>query len=287
MRFREQIEYRVLEDIVSSPSSDYVVVGYADDEGVRNNSGRAGARLGPQQIIHYLSKLPMHLSRPPRIIILDERLSFYRLEQRHERAYEIVSQLLKQKKKVITLGGGHDYGYPDAKAFYEFKKKQCKILNIDAHFDLRPLNLKRITSGTPFYRFAEEFGGKDLIQWGIRLDANATDLFEYAKKKKIQFYTWNERPRLVARAFGVSLCLDAIEGIRGVSAPSLYGLLGRDVLSLIVQMAAKTGYLGLYEAAPGLDPHTHDSARFAAQVMSAYIHKKEGFNEKRFLSKYR
>jgi formiminoglutamase len=161
--------------------------GYPDDEGIRLNGGRIGAALGPDQIRTCLYKMTPPLASKKSPLIWDGGNLELKsdLKSRHEKAESQALQSYLNKKFVITLGGGHDYGYPDAAAFVSaFKKSKKKpvVINFDAHLDVRPLD-KGLTSGTPFFRLLEE-SAKDIhfFEVGIQNHCNAKNHLSWAVK---------------------------------------------------------------------------------------------------------
>jgi len=146
----------------------FVVLGYPDDEGIKNNSGRIGASQAPDVIRKYLYKMTPHfLKEDVQPVIYDHgNLKIEgSLFERHEFAATTVENLL-EKSKVISFGGGHDYGYPDGKAFlHKYREHNPLVINFDAHLDVRPLavgSTAKISSGTPFFRLLSEFSNIDL-----------------------------------------------------------------------------------------------------------------------------
>jgi len=107
------------------------------------------------------------------------------LGERHSFASETISQNLEQK--VVSFGGGHDYGFVDGSAFLKKNKNNSTkpvIINFDAHFDLRNLD-KGLSSGTPFFRLIEDFGESfELLEVGIQKQCNGKSLFDYANSKE-------------------------------------------------------------------------------------------------------
>lgn len=66
------------------------------------------------------------------------------LEQRHEAAKKLAKNVLSLGGKWLSLGGGHDYGYPDGASFIEsslenFPLERPLVINFDAHLDVHPL----------------------------------------------------------------------------------------------------------------------------------------------------
>lgn len=52
---------------------------------------------------------------------------------------------------VFSIGGSNDQSYPNAKALMEsYPSSRIGVINIDAHFDVRPLKEGLAHSGSPF-----------------------------------------------------------------------------------------------------------------------------------------
>lgn len=252
---------------------DIVIAQYPDDEGVRLNSGRPGAKYGPQKILKYLERMVFHFSETPRIFLLPPFNRSLPLHKKHTLAEHQAKKVFELGYRLITLGGGHDYGFPDASAYHEITNG--KILNIDAHLDVRPvLNLK-LNSGTAFFRFVERFGGENLIAWGIQKQCNALHHRQWAAQKGVQILSENESLPSLKGPIGLSVCLDAFEGIRGVSAPAMVGISTSQGLRTVRLLSPFSRWLGLYECAPQYDPLNEDSARFAALLAYHFIHSSE------------
>lgn len=248
---------------------DIVVLSHADDEGVRLNNGRPGAAEGPERILHFLGRMTLQ-SQSPQIFVLSDRTTHLRLSERHEASEQIATKILSLGYRLITLGGGHDYGFPDAAAFL-----QCggsKVLNIDSHMDVRPVIDDKLNSGTAFSRLIERFGGHRLVEWGIQSQTNAESQIQWAQKKGAKVFSFEKPLPKISGKVGLSVCLDAFAGIRGVSAPQFLGLSPLHGLQAIRRYGKRSAWLGLYESAPTLDPQTQDSARLAAVFAYHFIH---------------
>jgi formiminoglutamase len=54
------------------------------------------------------------------------------------------------------MGGSNDQSYPNVRALLEvFPKSQIGVINIDSHFDVRPLKEGLAHSGSPFRQMLE------------------------------------------------------------------------------------------------------------------------------------
>lgn len=185
-----------IRDLLTNKKEDAEIYlwGYPDDEGIQLNGGRTGASKGPDQIRECFFKMtPQQLGKK---IWDGGNLSTQKsIAARHELAKNQSLETLKSKKFLITLGGGHDYGYPDAAAFIlanEKSKKKPVVINFDAHMDVRPLD-KGLTSGTPFYRILSEFSKKiHFIEVGIQDQCNSTHHIQWAQDKGAKIIFQNE-----------------------------------------------------------------------------------------------
>jgi formiminoglutamase len=253
----------------ASSRRDIVILSHADDEGVRLNNGRPGAVEGPERILHFLGRM-VSQSKSPSIFVLSDRKTHLRLSERHEASEQIATKIFSLGYRLITLGGGHDYGFPDAAAF--LKCGGSKVLNIDAHMDVRPVIDDKLNSGTAFSRLIERFGGRCLVEWGIQSQTNAESQIQWALKQGTKIFSFEKPLPKISGKVGLSVCLDAFAGIRGVSAPQFLGLSPVHGLQAIRRYGKRSSWLGLYESAPSLDPQTQDSARLAAAFAYHFIH---------------
>lgn len=281
----------------ASTSTDFIIQAYPDDEGVKNGGGRAGAAGGPDRIRHWLYRMT-----PP---LFSEQVSLsdigninleISLQDRHEEARQKVSEVVK-KSKVITLGGGHDYGYADGAGFLDaYADQKPLIINFDAHFDVRVPQRQdgkeKISSGTPFYRLYEEFDGVfDFIEIGIQSQCNAKAHYDWLNNKnaKIVFmdlwaqsgenlidYTLKMTDDLLLKRRPVFLSLDmdvfswpysvgtSQSWPIGLSPEQFYPL----YLFLLKRLDVRV--LGVYETAPSLESHD-GTAKLAAQLIHQFF----------------
>jgi len=130
-----------------------VIIGCPQDEGVRRNNGREGAANAPAAIREQFYKLtPFNINKPI-FDIGDVRIG-KTLEETHDTHFEVVSQILRDGKRVVVLGGGNDISYPDGCAMAEVFGPEWWIgINIDAHLDVRIADERN--SGTPYRQLLE------------------------------------------------------------------------------------------------------------------------------------
>ena len=148
-----------LGEIVGRDQNDYaaanlVILGCPQDEGVRRNNGRPGAETAPAAIREQFYKLtPFNIKQ--KIVDVGDVKIGSSLEETHETHFEIVSQLLRDGKRAIVLGGGNDISYPDGCAMAEVFGPEWWIgINIDSHLDVRIAEQRN--SGTPYRQLLEE-----------------------------------------------------------------------------------------------------------------------------------
>ncbi len=175
---------------IKNEEIDIALLGYVCDEGVRRNLGRVGASKGPTTVRERLAKLPIHFDKKTvadigNIICVDEDMESCQLA-----FAKTIQQLISRKIFPIAIGGGHDMSYGHFKGIYDAVKNTAKnkigIINFDAHFDLRPVEIKP-NSGTPFNQILNEFDNVEYFAIGIQRQANTKELFNIAKDDNINF----------------------------------------------------------------------------------------------------
>src|SRR5215510_2704526 len=142
----------VLTDPAHYHSADVVLLGCPQDEGVRRNKGRVGAKDAPDAIrrclYRYVTIEGLNFFDLGNTIIQDT------LEATHDAHQEVVRQVLRDGKRLIVLGGGNDVSYPDCSALAIETEGDILAFNMDAHFDVRADEPRN--SGTPYRQLLEE-----------------------------------------------------------------------------------------------------------------------------------
>ena len=142
-----------LNDLAQLPHG-CVIFGLADDTGIANVGGRIGAKLGPIAIREKLYRFATSTLRFP-LYDLGDLQPEKDIESTHHNAHQIIQAIHTSGHIPIVIGGGHDLGYPQAKALASFTQKKIHVVNIDAHLDLRDVD-SGITSGSPWYLLLED-----------------------------------------------------------------------------------------------------------------------------------
>ena len=163
------------------------VLGYAGEEGVKRNQGRLGTAEGPNAIRKNLGTLAFHLPEQSRIFDYgDIYTEDDDMESSHELISETVFNLLETKHFPILLGGGHDLALAHGRGIYKHlasKNQKLGIINMDAHFDLRPTLDGKGHSGSPFFQLAEENPGSfQYLCLGVQRSVNPKSLFTTAER---------------------------------------------------------------------------------------------------------
>jgi formiminoglutamase len=287
-----------LEEAQTPGERHFVIAGYPDDEGIRTNGGRPGAALAPDAVRKPLYKMtpPLVSGRNSTTVVWDAgnlHLAGQNLETRHAFVSRFSLAALSQGSGWIGIGGGHDYGFPDADAFIVWAKSQGHrplILNFDAHLDVRPAN-KGISSGTPFFRMLEKHPDVDFAEIGIQAHCNSRAHLEWVTARGARVLMqeeieasgesftsmvlrtlddWALRPR------PVFLSVD-IDGFSSSVAPGCSqswatGFMPDDFFPCLQVLAARFDIraLGIYEVSPPLDQDDR-TAKLAAQIVHRVI----------------
>ncbi len=180
--------------ILNKEGISVALVGYVCDEGVKRNRGRIGADQGPKALRERLAKLPIHFESKRVADVGDVVCCDDDMESCQEMFSNLISELIKQKVFPIAIGGGHDISYGHFKGIWDVikltEKRKVGIINFDAHFDLRPVEIKG-NSGTPFNQIISELKNTneqvDYFAIGIQRQSNTKELFEIAKREQVDF----------------------------------------------------------------------------------------------------
>lgn len=183
----------VSENYENVSPKDFVLHGFAVDEGVRRNKGRIGAAKSPDIIRKNTSNFPVV---NPEFRLLDfgnVTCEDQNLEKSQENLAEKVSKILEKGAKSVVFGGGHEVTFAHYSALKKaFPNQKIGIINIDAHFDNRELKPEiGATSGTGFYQIAQE-GEINSLHIGIQRNSNTLQLFDTAHQFGMQYILADE-----------------------------------------------------------------------------------------------
>lgn len=272
----------------------FMILGYADDDGIRLNGGRLGAHDAPKMIRQFLYKMtPSALSlRKLNLFDLGDLKQKIELADRHQDALDITTFLHSKKQKVISFGGGHDYGYSDAAGFvksYLNSKEKPVVINFDAHLDVRPTN-HGLNSGTPFYRLLTEYKDQcEFIEIGLQPQCNSRTHWNWAVKNGAYLYDLKtveehglnyllDEPvfKKINKSTPVfiSFDIDALTAgeAGGCSQAWVTGLKTSECLNFLSKLYQRSNArgLGIYEVSPPLD-HDYQTSKTAALITHHFL----------------
>ncbi|BEV04604.1 formimidoylglutamase [Chryseobacterium gambrini] len=186
-RVKEENNY----DLVSP--KDFVLHGFAVDEGVRRNKGRQGAKDAPDIIRKNMSNFPV--IRPDFSLLDFGNITCEdgNLENTQNSLAKNVSKVLLKGGRSVVLGGGHEVTYAHYLGLKTaFPEQKIGIINIDAHFDNRqPENGVGASSGTGFWQIAQE-GEIHSLHIGIQRNSNTLKLFDTAHQNGMKYILADE-----------------------------------------------------------------------------------------------
>lgn len=214
------------------------LVGFAVDQGVTRNGGRAGASAGPRALREQLQRMCPDAENRKRFVLLLEQTADLGdiqpsgdLEADQRALGEVVAAELLRGAFVIVLGGGHETTYGHFLG-YASAQRAVAIHNIDAHADVRPLRDGLGHSGSPFRQALSHPSGlcKSYRVEGLQPSAVAESHLDYLAQRggSHGFRRRFDADTLYDAGYDTlaSFCLDAVDQAfaPGVSAPSCDGL---------------------------------------------------------------
>jgi formiminoglutamase len=251
---------------------DFVLLGFPQDEGVRRNKGRLGAKDAPDAIRRCFYKLVE--IEGLKLFDLGNTIIQSTLEDSHDWHREIVRQVLRDGKKHIVLGGGNDTSYPDCSALAMETRGDILAFNLDAHFDVRADSPRN--SGTPYRQLLEEkhLKGHYFYEMAYQPHANSPIYKQYLEDKKVGLYpldfeehngiaTWlktileRHSYEYLAQAIFWGIDMDVVKAADapGVSAPNAAGLTAAEFLAIatIAGRQMKSRLFEITEVNPSFD----------------------------------
>jgi formiminoglutamase len=234
-RVKEENNY----DIISA--NDFVLHGFAVDEGVKRNNGRQGAKDAPDIIRKNMSNFPVVNSDFSLLDFGNITCDDGNLENAQNHLAENISKVLLKGGKSLVLGGGHEVTYAHYCGIKKaFPYKKIGIINIDAHFDNHePEDKKTGTSGTGFWQISQE-GEINSLHIGIQRNSNTLKLFETAHQYGMKYILADEIfyenlpeihqkiDELISKTdlLYLTICMDVFSAsiAPGVSAPAYNGI---------------------------------------------------------------
>ncbi|OCA75462.1 formimidoylglutamase [Chryseobacterium arthrosphaerae] len=174
-------------------TDDFVLHGFAVDEGVRRNKGRLGAKDAPDIIRKNMSNFPVIFPDFSMLDFGNITCEDGNLENTQNNLAKNVSKVLLKGGKSLVLGGGHEVTYAHYLGIKTaFPEQKIGIINIDAHFDNRqPEKGVGPSSGTGFWQIAQE-GPINSLHIGIQRNSNTLKLFDTAHQYGMKYILADE-----------------------------------------------------------------------------------------------
>lgn len=285
--FQQVVLENVYEDI---QPNDFVLHGFAVEEGVRRNKGRVGAKDAPNIIRKSMSNFPV-LKTDFRLLDFGDIFCLNGdLEDAQNRLAEKIGKTLLQGGKSIVLGGGHEVTYGHYSGLKKaFPQQKIGIINFDAHFDNREPQGGEVTSGTGFWQIAQEESQIHTLHIGIQRNSNTLKLFDTAHQFGMQYILSddlnvknlisleNQLTDFIEQSdiLYVTICMDVFNAsiAPGVSAAAYNGIFVDFIfLQLFRQIlqSDKTKALDVAEVNPKYDIQDR-TARLAASLINEWL----------------
>ena len=270
--------------------NDFVLHGFAVDEGVRRNKGNVGAKDAPDIIRKNMSNFPVvnhefSLKDFGNIYCSDGNLERTQLDLADK-----VGEVLKNGAKSIVLGGGHEVTYAHYSGIRKgFPDKKIGVINIDAHFDNRePQESVGPSSGTGFWQIAQE-GEINSLHIGIQRNSNTLKLFDTAHQYGMKYilaeelffenlpavYQKIDEVTASCHVLYLTICMDVFNAsiAPGVSAAAYNGIFADSAFMHYFKHILKSEKLLAFDIAevnPALDQNER-TARLAASLANEWF----------------
>jgi formiminoglutamase len=250
-----------------------VILGFPSDEGVRRNGGRVGAAGAPDRIRRVLYRLTPDAESPePFSRLIQETTDLGNLvvtddvERDQAALGEALEPYVAAGVFVILLGGGHETSYGHFLG-YARAERDVRIVNVDAHPDVRPVNSNGAHSGSPFRQAMLDPSGRcrEYVVAGLRPQCVASAHLAFIGEHGGRVVWGRDFDQGTARGLydgpGPILAtfdMDAVNAAEapGVSAPAPDGL-SSAVWLAAAQAAGRSpavGSVDLVEVNPTVDP---------------------------------
>lgn len=269
--------------------NDFVLHGFAVDEGVKRNKGHVGAQKAPDLIRKNMSNFPVFNSRFSLKDFGNIHCDNEDLEKTQIVLAEKVAQVLAKQGKSVVLGGGHEVTFAHYSGIRKaFPNQKIGIINFDAHFDNRQPENDLATSGTGFWQIAQQ-GEINSLHIGIQKNSNTKHLFDTADQLGMKYILADEIysqsiPNLMftinafldeADVVYVTVCMDVFNAAiaPGVSAPAYNGIFADHSFMQIfrhILSQPKTKALDVAEVNPDFDIQER-TARLAASLVNEWF----------------
>lgn len=292
----EPLYHRIFQRVSSEDNyeniltNDFVLHGFAVDEGVKRNKGRVGAKDAPDIIRKNISNFPVI---NPNFILKDFgniHCEDEDLENIQSKLAEKVQVILRKGGKSVVFGGGHEVMFAHYSGIKKaFPTQKIGIINIDAHFDNREIDSEiGASSGTGFWQIAQE-GNIHSLHIGIQRNSNTLKLFDTAHQYGMKYILADEiffenLPNIYPKIndfinqsdiIYLTICMDVfnVSIAPGVSALAYNGIFADAAfmhLFKLILSSEKLIAMDVAEVNPNYDPNEITS-RLAASLINEWF----------------
>lgn len=270
--------------------NDFILHGFAVDEGVKRNKGRVGAKEAPDIIRKNTANFPVV---NPAFVLKDFgniACEDGNLEKSQKELANKIAAVLKMKGKSLVFGGGHEVTFAHFSGIKQaFPDKRVGIINIDAHFDNREVDPNiGASSGTGFWQIAQE-GEIHSLHIGIQKNSNTLKLFDIAHQFGMKYILADELffenlPNIYQKideflagvdVLYLTICMDVFNAAiaPGVSATAYNGIMADSAFMHYFKHILKNEKLiamDIAEVNPSLDI-AERTARLAASLANEWL----------------
>ncbi len=299
----DSVHISSLEEMSKYPSS-FVILGIAEDIGVRANLGIGGTHTMWDFFLRSFLSMQSNSNIDGREIILlghlgvdiEQTLSLSTDALRgltsmlDEQITPIIYQIFKAGHIPIIIGGGHNNAYPIIRATSDYAGHAIKTLNMDLHHDFRPCEGRH--SGNPFSYAMNDGYLEAYLMWGLsKYYSQQTFLDNWSKNDKLfaVFYEtlllndFQQNITLLTQyvdsigegKLGLEVDLDSVEGMLS-SAMTPSGFSPKEIRAYLSTVALKRPwYLHICEGAPERADGLTDYkvAKLAALLVADFIYR--------------
>ncbi|OWK97793.1 formimidoylglutamase [Kaistella haifensis DSM 19056] len=270
--------------------NDFILHGFAVDEGVKRNKGRVGAKEGCDIIRKNTANFPVV---NPAFVLKDFgniTCEDRNLEKSQKELANKIAVVLKRKGKSLVFGGGHEVTFAHYSGIKQaFPDKRVGIINIDAHFDNREVDPNiGASSGTGFWQIAQQ-GEIHSLHIGIQKNSNTLKLFDIAHQFGMKYILADELffenlPNIYQKideflagvdVLYLTICMDVFNAsiAPGVSATAYNGIMADSTFMHYFKHILKNEKLiamDIAEVNPSLDI-AERTARLAASLANEWL----------------
>lgn len=192
--------------------------------------------------------------------------------------YETAKNIIKNKKKVMMVGGEHLVTYPVVKAYHE-TYPDLKVIHLDAHTDLRDEFLgMKLSHATVIKRCYDLLGDDRIYQFGIRSGDKHEFDFSKAGHTYMEKFTIDSLEKIVDEIKDspvyITIDLDVLDPsvFPGTGTPEPGGITYKELLNATILFEGLNNIVGadIVELAPKIDP-TDVSTAVAAKTLREMI----------------